>query len=52
LATFGDEPIAWGEIIGHEESVDEPAWVVDAATPPIGTSVTVRIALPTDPARR
>lgn len=52
LVTFGDEPIAWGEIISHEEAVDEAAWVVDAATPPIGTSVVVRIALPTDAAQK
>ena len=49
LCTFGDEPIAWGEIISHEEAVDDPAWVVGPATPARGTKVVVRIALPPTP---
>jgi hypothetical protein len=46
LCTFGDEPIAWAEIISHEEAVDDPAWVVDPATPSKGTKVVVRVQLP------
>lgn len=46
LCTFGDEPVAWTEIISHEESVEDPAWTLSPAAPPAGTKVVVRLELP------
>lgn len=46
LCTFGDEPIAWTRIISHEETVEDPVWVIGPAAPPPGTKVVVRIELP------
>lgn len=45
LCTFGDEPIAWSEVVSPEESIAEPEWAVNPeTTPPRGTPVVVRLS--------
>ena len=44
IVTFGDETIAYADVISDQASVDEPQWQADpAAMPPSGTPVTLVI---------
>lgn len=51
LCTFGDEPVAWPDVLSPEEQIDDPVWIVNPdKTPPNGTKVVVRIQRAEPPA--
>ena len=48
LVTFGDETVAWPELISHEVVMQQVAWEVNTqAMPPPGTPVTLILKRPT-----